>query len=126
MRYKVLGKSGLRVSELALGTMTFGEGMAWGASREESRKIFEAYAEAGGNFIDAADVYMGGESEKLVGDFIAADRDRFVLSTKYAITKKRQKAAGFSQGDGWRRKPAAAGRSPSLDRRQSLCENTRR
>ena len=85
MRYKLLGKSGLRVSELALGTMTFGEDWGWGASKEESRKIFDAYADAGGNFIDTANRYTNGTSEKFVGEFIASDRGRFVLATKYTL-----------------------------------------
>ena len=54
MRYKLLGNSGLRVSELCLGTMTFGEDWGWGASPEESRKVYDTFLEAGGNFIDAA------------------------------------------------------------------------
>jgi len=85
MRYKLLGKSGLRVSELALGTMTFGEDWGWGASKEESRKIFDAYVDAGGNFIDTANRYTNGTSEKFVGEFIASDRGRFVLATKYTL-----------------------------------------
>ncbi len=85
MRYKLLGKSGLRVSELALGTMTFGEEWGWGASREESRKIFDAYTNAGGNFINTANRYTEGTSEKYVGEFISADRDHFVLATKYSL-----------------------------------------
>jgi aryl-alcohol dehydrogenase-like predicted oxidoreductase len=83
MRYKLLGNSGLRVSELCLGTMTFGDDWGWGASPKESRRIFEAYAEAGGNFIDTADLYTNGTSEKLVGELVAGDRERFVLATKY-------------------------------------------
>ncbi len=86
MKYVVLGRSGLRVSELALGTMTFGEDWGWGASSDESRKIFDAYVQAGGNFIDTANNYTNGTSEKLVGDFIAADRDRFVVATKYSLS----------------------------------------
>jgi aryl-alcohol dehydrogenase-like predicted oxidoreductase len=83
MRYKLLGKSGLRVSELCLGAMTFGEEWGWGGSKEESRKMFDAFVEAGGNFIDTANVYTGGASEKYVGEFIASERERFVLATKY-------------------------------------------
>lgn len=75
MRYKLFGKSGLRVSELALGTMTFGEDWGWGADKETSKEIFDAYAEAGGNFIDTANRYTNGTSEKYVGEFVAADRD---------------------------------------------------
>ncbi len=89
MRYKLLGHSGLRVSELALGTMTFGEEWGWGASKEESRKIFDAFAEAGGNFIDTANRYTNGTSEKYVGEFIAADRERFVVATKYTLFMRR-------------------------------------
>jgi len=85
MRYKLLGRSGLRVSELALGTMTFGEDWGWGASKEESRKILEAFSEAGGNFIDTAVNYTNGASERYVGEFIAAQRDTYVLATKYTL-----------------------------------------
>src|SRR5438093_9573405 len=88
MRYKLLGRSGLRVSELALGTMTFGEDWGWGASEEESRRIFDRYAEAGGNFIDTANNYTNGTSERFVGQFVAADRDHFVVATKYALTER--------------------------------------
>ena len=84
MRYKLLGNSGLRVSEICLGTMSFGEDFGWGISEPESRQIFDAFVEAGGNFIDTAnEVYNGGSSEKFLGEFIATDRDRIVLSTKY-------------------------------------------
>lgn len=83
MHYKLLGNSGLRVSELCLGTMTFGDEWGWGASRKESRRIFEAFTQAGGNFIDTADIYTNGTSEKLVGELVAGDRERFVLATKY-------------------------------------------
>jgi aryl-alcohol dehydrogenase-like predicted oxidoreductase len=89
MRYKLLGKSGLRVSELALGTMTFGEEWGWGASKQESQQIFQAYAEAGGNFIDTANRYTEGTSEKFVGEFIASDRDHFILATKYTLFMRR-------------------------------------
>jgi aryl-alcohol dehydrogenase-like predicted oxidoreductase len=82
MRYKLLGRSGLRVSELGLGTMTFMEDLSWGTARENSRKIFEAYAEAGGNFIDTSNSY--GASETYLGELTRADRDRFVLATKYS------------------------------------------
>jgi aryl-alcohol dehydrogenase-like predicted oxidoreductase len=85
MKYKLLGKSGLRVSELCLGTMTFGEEWGWGASKEESRKIFDRFVEIGGNFIDTANRYTEGTSEKYVGEFISSDRDRFVLATKYTL-----------------------------------------
>jgi len=85
MRYKLLGKSGLRVSELALGTMTFGTDWGWGADRETSRQIFERFVEAGGNFIDTANNYTDGTSETFVGEFIKSERDRYVVATKYTL-----------------------------------------
>ncbi len=89
MRYKLLGKSGLRVSEICLGAMTFGEEWGWGASKEESHKMFDVFAEAGGNFIDTANIYTGGTSEKYVGEFISSERGRFVLATKYVNNMRR-------------------------------------
>ncbi len=88
MRYRLLGRSGLRVSELCLGTMTFGEDWQFGASKDESRAIFDAFCSAGGNFINTADAYTYGTSEELVGEFIAAERDRFVVSTKYSLSTR--------------------------------------
>ncbi len=83
MNYRLFGHSGLRVSEVSLGTMTFGEEWGWGAGKDESRKIYDAYREAGGNFIDTANVYTNGTSETLVGDFIRDHRQSVVLATKY-------------------------------------------
>ena len=83
MNYQLLGRSGLRVSDLCLGTMTFGEDWGWGAAKEEARKIYDAYREAGGNFIDTANVYTNGSSEKLVGEFIVGHREEMVIATKY-------------------------------------------
>ena len=91
MNYQLLGRSGLRVSDLCLGTMTFGEDWGWGAAKEEARKIYDAYREAGGNFIDTANVYTNGSSEKFVGEFVAGHREEVVLATKYTIA-----AAGFT------------------------------
>ncbi len=85
MRYKLLGASGLRVSELCLGAMTFGEAWGTGASKAESRAMFEAYAEAGGNFIDTANFYTKGESETFIGEFIQGERERWVIATKYSL-----------------------------------------
>ena len=84
MRYRLLGRSGLRVSQLCLGAMTFGDGWGWGADKETSRAIFDVFAQAGGNFIDTAYVYTDGTSEQYIGDFIASDRDHFVVGTKYS------------------------------------------
>lgn len=89
MKYRLLGKSGLRVSEICLGTMTFGEEWGWGASINESRKMFNAFTDLGGNFIDTANSYTGGTSEKYVGELIASDRDRFVLATKFSLNMKK-------------------------------------
>ena len=84
---RTLGRSGLPVSPLALGTMTFGN-KGWGSSDDVSRTVFDAYVEAGGNFIDTADVYGGGRSEELTGSFITDGklRDRIVLATKYSFS----------------------------------------
>jgi aryl-alcohol dehydrogenase-like predicted oxidoreductase len=89
MNYRLLGKSGLRVSEVCLGTMTFGEDWGWGATKEESRRIFDAFAGEGGNFIDTANNYTDGTSEKIVGEFTKTDRDHFVLATKYSLTERK-------------------------------------
>ncbi|HET7149255.1 MAG TPA: aldo/keto reductase [Candidatus Nitrosopolaris sp.] len=89
MRYKLLGKSGLRVSEICLGGMTFGEdwgSMLPGASKEESKKILDFFVSKGGNFIDTANVYQNGTSEKYVGEFISTEREKFVVATKYTLT----------------------------------------
>jgi aryl-alcohol dehydrogenase-like predicted oxidoreductase len=86
LRYVSLGRgSGLRVSEYGLGTANFGSRWGAGATRDESRRIFERFAEAGGNFIDTADCYQFGESEEFVGELIAGQRDQFVLATKYTL-----------------------------------------
>ena len=85
MNYKLFGKSGLRVSELCLGTMGFGTEWKWGCDKDISKQIFDTYANAGGNFIDTANRYTEGTSEKFVGDFIAKDRDHFVVATKYSL-----------------------------------------
>ena len=84
MKYRLLGKSGLRVSEAALGTMTFGDEWGWGSPKDEAQKIYETYREAGGNFIDTANFYTNGTSEKFVGDFMRGHRESVVLATKYS------------------------------------------
>lgn len=88
MRYTLLGRTGLRVSELCLGTMTFGQEWGWGAPRAESRKIFDAFARAGGNFLDTADGYTDGSSERMLGEFIRTERSRFVVATKYGFNRR--------------------------------------
>jgi aryl-alcohol dehydrogenase-like predicted oxidoreductase len=96
MNYRLLGHSGLRVSELSLGTMTFGEEWGWGAAKEEAKRIYDAYREAGGNFIDTANLYTNGASERLLGEFLAGHRQEVVLATKYtnAAPGKDPNAAG--------------------------------
>jgi aryl-alcohol dehydrogenase-like predicted oxidoreductase len=86
MRYTLLGNSGLRVSEVALGTMTFGTDWGWGASEGESAKQFEIFAEAGGTLIDTANHYTNGTAESMLGDLLATDRDHFVVGTKYSLS----------------------------------------
>ncbi len=88
MRYKLLGRSGLRVSELCLGTMTFGEDWGWGAAKDECRKIFDAFVGAGGNFLDTANHYTNGTSEKIVGELIRERRAELVLATKYTLNPR--------------------------------------
>jgi aryl-alcohol dehydrogenase-like predicted oxidoreductase len=83
MKYHLLGTSGLRVSETSLGTMTFGEDWGWGSSKNEAKAIYDAYREAGGNFIDTANIYTNGTSETLLGEFMQGHRDSVVLATKY-------------------------------------------
>jgi aryl-alcohol dehydrogenase-like predicted oxidoreductase len=85
MKYKLLGRSGLRVSELCLGTMTFGEELGTGASASVSRQIYDRYREAGGNFLDTANIYTMGTSERMLGEFIASDRDSVVVASKYSM-----------------------------------------
>ncbi len=83
--YRLLGRSGLRVSPLALGAMTFGTDWGWGADAQEARRIFDAYVDRGGNFIDTANQYTNGTSEKFVGEFGAEKRDQLVIATKYTL-----------------------------------------
>ncbi|MEL6138916.1 MAG: aldo/keto reductase, partial [Cyanobacteria bacterium J06628_6] len=86
MQYYTLGNSGLRVSRLALGTMTFGDDWGWGADESNSRQLFDKYLEAGGNFFDTADLYTNGNSEKMLGQFVkdTNSRDRVVIATKFS------------------------------------------
>jgi aryl-alcohol dehydrogenase-like predicted oxidoreductase len=90
MRYRLLGRSGLRVTELCLGAMTLSDGGGWTASADESKKIFTAYVDAGGNFIDTANNYSLGLSERLIGEFISERRDQFVVATKYTSLTRRE------------------------------------
>ncbi|MDX2706082.1 aldo/keto reductase [Streptomyces sp. PA03-6a] len=91
MRYTTFGhRTGLRVSEYALGTGNFGTRWGAGADPDESRRMFDRFAEAGGTFLDTADNYQFGESEELLGRFIAADRDHFVVASKFSVASTPQ------------------------------------
>ena len=85
MKYRLLGKSGLRVSEASLGTMTFGDEWGWGSPKGEAQKVYETYREAGGNFIDTANFYTNGTSERFLGEFMQGHRESVVLATKYSL-----------------------------------------
>ncbi|TPL51383.1 aldo/keto reductase [Mesorhizobium sp. B2-4-6] len=88
MTYYTLGNSGLRASRLALGTMTFGTELGWGADKDTARAMFDAYVEAGGNFFDTADLYTGGTAETWLGEFVAERglRDKAVIATKFTMS----------------------------------------
>src|SRR6202162_5594791 len=96
MKYRLLGKSGLRGSEAARRTMTFGDEWGWGSPKGEDQKVYESYREAGGNFIDTANFYTNGTSEKFMGEFLQGHRESVVLATKYslAVPGKDPNAAG--------------------------------
>jgi aryl-alcohol dehydrogenase-like predicted oxidoreductase len=85
--YSLLGRSGLRVSPLCLGTMTFGTDWGWGTAEDSARRILDRYLDVGGNFVDTADRYTNGTSEALLGKFLKerGDRDRLVLATKFSF-----------------------------------------
>ena len=89
MRYRLFGASGLRVSDLFLGAMTFGEQGGVGAPPAECARMLDAYADPGGNVIDTAINYRGGASEEILGDLLRGRRDRFVLATKYTVARDR-------------------------------------
>jgi aryl-alcohol dehydrogenase-like predicted oxidoreductase len=98
MKQKILGTTGLRVSELSLGTMTFGEDFGWGSSVEESRKVFHTFLDHGGNFLDTADFYTNGSSETIIGNFSQGIRDQLVITSKYTFNTDTQNSnAGGNQ-----------------------------
>jgi aryl-alcohol dehydrogenase-like predicted oxidoreductase len=88
MRYQLLGPSGLRVSELCLGTMSFGDAWGFGADEKESHRILGEFADAGGNFVDTANKYHEGQSEEILGSFLGPGRDRWVVATKYTLAMR--------------------------------------
>jgi aryl-alcohol dehydrogenase-like predicted oxidoreductase len=113
--YRLLGRSGLRVSPLALGTMTFGPDWGWGADEPDARRIFDAYIDRGGNFVDTASNYTAGTSERYVGDFAKGRRDRLVIATKYTLSI----ADGDPNAGGNHRKSMVRSVEQSLDRLQT-------
>src|SRR4030081_1822805 len=115
MRYRLLGKSGVRISEVALGTMTFGEDWGWGASPDVSARMLDLFADAGGNVIDTADVYTNGTSETILGELLKGRRDRFVLATKFT----NQTDPGDPNSAGNHRKKIVASIEASLRRLQT-------
>jgi aryl-alcohol dehydrogenase-like predicted oxidoreductase len=110
-----MGKSGVRISEVALGTMTFGEDWGWGASPDVSARMLDLFADAGGNVIDTADVYTNGTSETIVGELLKGRRDRFVLATKFT----NQTDADDPNSAGNHRKKIVASIEASLRRLQT-------
>lgn len=86
--YRLLGRSGLRVSPMALGTMTFGTDWGWSTDKPQAQRIFDAYVSRGGNFIDTANQYTGGTAEEWLGEFAATDRESLVLATKYSMLRR--------------------------------------
>ena len=82
---RLLGRSGIRVSELCLGSMTFGTEWGWGADESSSQEIYEAFRSVGGNFVDTANNYTNGTSEEIVGTLVAAERDSVVIATKFTL-----------------------------------------
>ncbi len=85
--YRLLGRSGLRVSPLSLGTMTFGSDWGWGADESEARRIFDLYVERGGNFVDTSVNYTNGAAETILGRVLKAKRKRVVLATKFTMAR---------------------------------------
>jgi len=115
--YRLLGRTGLRVSRLCLGTMTFGTEWGWGSAEETARQIYNRFLDSGGNFIDTADGYTNGTSERLIGKFIKdrGDRDRTVLATKYTFSRR----SGDPNAGGNGRKNLNAAIDASLQRLQT-------
>ena len=116
--YVTLGHSGLRVSPFCLGTMTFGEDWGWGSSVQDSAAILDRFLERGGNFIDTANAYTKGHSEKILGDSLGRlpnKRDRCVIATKFFSNMH----AGDPNGGGASRKAIVAACEQSLRRLQT-------
>src|ERR1700732_1144390 len=115
MRYRLLGNSAVRISEVALGTMTFGEDWGWGASPAVSARMLDLFADAGGNVIDTADAYTNGTSATILGELLKGRRARFVLATKSTT----QTAPGDPNSAGTHRKKIVSAIEASLRRLQT-------
>jgi len=87
MNYKLLGKTGIKVSELCLGTMTFGTDWNFGSNKDESKRVYDTFVNAGGNFFDTANIYTTGTSEKYLGEFVKSERENLVIASKYSLTE---------------------------------------
>src|ERR1700724_348307 len=112
MKNYLLGKSGLRVSELALGAMSFGTEWGWGVEIDEARKMLDLYIDNGGNFVDTANFYTNGSSEKMLGELLGEKRQQIVLSTKYTMNTH----PGDPNGGGNHRKSLVRSVATSLQR----------
>jgi aryl-alcohol dehydrogenase-like predicted oxidoreductase len=112
MKYYLLGRSGLRVAELALGAMSFGTEWGWGTEINEARRMLDLYIDHGGNFVDTANIYTNGSSEKMLGEFLRERRQQIVLSTKYTISTH----PGDPNGGGNHRKSMVRSVETSLQR----------
>ncbi|MBB4689380.1 aldo/keto reductase [Amycolatopsis jiangsuensis] len=110
--YRLLGRSGLRVSPLALGTATFGTEWGWGAEQDDARKLFDRYVGLGGNFIDTAPTYTHGSAERMLGEFTRDNRESLVLATKYTTLRR----AGDPNSGGPHRKSLFSSVESSLRR----------
>jgi aryl-alcohol dehydrogenase-like predicted oxidoreductase len=108
--YRLLGRSGLRVSPLSLGTMTFGTDWGWGADSDEARRLLETYMDRGGNFVDTASAYTDGTSEKILGEITEGRREQLVIATKYTMSRR----AGDPNAGGNHRKSMVSSVESSL------------
>lgn len=118
MRYRLLGPTGLRVSELCLGTMTFGTDWGWGTDAVGAEAILQRYVDAGGNFLDTANLYQDGSSEHILGELVQDDRERFVLASKFTLTPH-PSMTGDPNAGGSHRKSLMRAVGDSLDRLQT-------
>src|SRR5919108_3184537 len=115
LRERLLGRSGIRVSDACLGTMTFGTAWGGGADEPACREIYAAFREAGGNFVDTPNLYTDGESEEIVGRLFPPGRDAIVLSTKFTRPTGADANSGGSHRKSLRRSVEASLRRLGTD-----------